>query len=981
MRKTGKLLLLVVIVLLGGLQISKGQIKKTGIPEIRYYDRHAYDGGTQNWSIVQDDNGLMYFGNNKGLVSFDGSHWNLYPMPNHAVTRAIAKGENGRIYMGGYDIIGFLYIDDDGKRKFRDLTQKLPSKSRDFGEIWRIHVTDNGVIFQSYSTVILYHDGEVKVLSDESDYQYSFYLDDVFYISHRKKGLLKYTGQSFVPVKGGDFFTEDRKIWAMLPFEGISYLMGTQEKGLYIYEEGRITPWESPANEFLKKNQLFSARKLSSQHYAFGSIQDGLIICDDEGHIIQHINKNRGLANNTVLGLQMDDWGNLWCGLDNGINYIEIHSPITYLDEGRNIEGTGYTSAMLEDKIYLGTNQGVYVNSWNNKDPDDHKSNRFKLINSLKGQTWMLQTIDDRVFCGHNKGTYIIKDDNIRLLSGVEGGWRYLRVPGNDSLIIAGTYSGLIRIVKQSGDWVYDGRVKGFNESCRDIFFDKYGDLWMGHGYLGIFRLNLNKELDSVVNITAMGTEQNVYTQTEFYIFELGDEVFHSSYDSVFKYNFLANRFEYAPEWTEKFGGKGVNRLHRDKYRNIWYFERYDNRVNLVHGSNSAWNNKSFDILNKLNDRFINAFEHVHVIDEQNILFGIEKGFAHLNPLLIKKEKKVFSTIITSVKAFTKRDTVVKHFNKSSSEKPYPVFNFYPATNTIRFNYSAAFYEGYKNMQYSLRLKGPDEVIRAGWTHSNTKEFTHLSHGKHQLTLKAKNVYGKESEPITLSFIIETPWYKTTWAYVLYVAVSLLAVYAAFRFINKRIENERQKMEKKKKEEVKEKEEQRKQDAIVFENKIIQLKNDKLKAEVARKKTDVELKNKELASFAVQINHKNEILNHMKSELDKVCNRLNDQARGQLRELSKKIDDDIKLDEDWQQFKIHFDRVQQDFLKKMQSRYPELKPNDLKLCAFLRMNLSTKEIAPLMNISIRGVEIQRYRLRKKLDLARETNLVEFLMQI
>lgn len=973
-----KLLAVLCLILLINPPRLFSQIKHIGIPEIKYYNRHSYEAGTQNWSITQDEHGVLYIGNNQGMLSFDGTHWNLFTLENHSVCRSIAYDGSDKIYLGGYNSIGYLMTNSEGQRKYVDITEKVPPKNKDFGEVWRIHVTENGVLYQTYSALLLYHNDKLSVLADNEDFHYSFYINKVLYLSHRTKGLLRFNGQDFIPVTKGDFFKNDRKIWTMLPHEDISYLIGTQDKGLYVYTEGRIKPWKSDANEFLKKNQLFSAVKLSETHYAFGSIQNGLIITNNSGEIVQHINKESGLANNTVLSMKIDQWGNLWCGLDNGINYIEVHSPITYLDEGRKIEGTGYTSAICNNKLYLGTNQGVYFNGWSKKGLKQHSSRNYKLIKKLKGQAWKLKTIDNRVFCGHNKGTFIIKDQNIRQITGIEGGWDYLRVPGNDSLIIAGTYSGLLKLQKNGHHWEFAGRIKGFNESCRDIFFDKHGDLWMNHGYLGVFRLHLSSSFDSVLSITEMGKEHGINTPTEYYLFNLNNKVYHSNYDSIFVFNYLANQFEYSEEITNKFDGQGINRLKVDKFRNIWYFGRNKNEVNVVLNDNGPWNKENFEVLNKLDDRFINAFEHVHVIDPQNILLGIEKGFAHLNPNMSHQNQKKFESLITCVEAYSKKDTITKFCSRKSETTEQ--IEFPPKTNSIRFNFSAAFYEGMENIRYKLILHGPDNTFRTGWINNNYRDFSNLEYGDYSFELSAKNVYGAESSPVAYHFTIETPWHQTSWAYTIYTLLALVSIYFAFTYIDKRFERERAKDEEAKKEEIRAKEGQRKQEAIVFENKIIQLKNDKLKADVARKVSDMELKNKELASFAVQINHKNEILGHMKKELDKVSERVNDQAKTQIRHLTKKIDEDIKLDRDWEQFKIHFDRVQQGFIKNMQDEHPNLKPNDLKLCAFLRMNLSTKEIAPLMNISIRGVEIHRYRLRKKLGLERQTNLVEFLMQ-
>jgi DNA-binding CsgD family transcriptional regulator len=126
---------------------------------------------------------------------------------------------------------------------------------------------------------------------------------------------------------------------------------------------------------------------------------------------------------------------------------------------------------------------------------------------------------------------------------------------------------------------------------------------------------------------------------------------------------------------------------------------------------------------------------------------------------------------------------------------------------------------------------------------------------------------------------------------------------------------------------------------------------------------------------------KGEFLNKLKEELDKILNESNEpKVKSNIRKTIKLLNENAQLDEDWEQFSQYFDQVHEDFLKRLRDAYPQLTPKDQRLCTYLKMNLSTKEIAPLLNISVRGVEISRYRLRKKMDLPTEINLNEFMMK-
>jgi len=131
----------------------------------------------------------------------------------------------------------------------------------------------------------------------------------------------------------------------------------------------------------------------------------------------------------------------------------------------------------------------------------------------------------------------------------------------------------------------------------------------------------------------------------------------------------------------------------------------------------------------------------------------------------------------------------------------------------------------------------------------------------------------------------------------------------------------------------------------------------------------------------MQVTQKNEALYDLKEQLKHISQKVNPDAQKYLQKLIKNIERNTSQKEDWEKFELHFDQVYENFTKRIREKYPNLTPNDIKLCAYLRMNLSTKEIAPLLNISIRGVEISRYRLHKKLNMPQNENLIDFMMNL
>jgi len=153
------------------------------------------------------------------------------------------------------------------------------------------------------------------------------------------------------------------------------------------------------------------------------------------------------------------------------------------------------------------------------------------------------------------------------------------------------------------------------------------------------------------------------------------------------------------------------------------------------------------------------------------------------------------------------------------------------------------------------------------------------------------------------------------------------------------------------------------------------LRNEKLQDEIS-------YKSQELANSTMLIIKKNEFLLDLKRVLKTQKNQLESRFPDKYYfDLVKKIDDNIASRDDWKTFETNFERAHEEFIKKLKAGYPKLTPGDLRLCAYLRMNLSSKEIAPLLGISVRGLENHRYRLRKKMGLDIDVNLSEFMMDI
>ncbi len=975
--RTFSLILIFVFIAIAG----KTQIKSIGTPHIRNYTQREYNASTQNWAAMQDKRGILYFANNNGLLEFDGVHWRLLQMPNTSVVRSIATDKSGTIYIGAFGEFGYLKPTDNGEFQYVSLVSLVPEYLRNFGDIWKIYDTDNGVIFQSFTAIFLYKNNKITALAQKRDFHFSFYVNDELYITERKKGLLRLKDEKLIPVNGGDIFNNN--IWSVLPFNDHKILIATSDHGLYILENGQVKKWDIAVNDFLMQNQVYCATKIKD-FFAIGTILNGLLIVDQKGNPVQHINREKGLQNNTVLSLYADNYDNLWVGLDNGIDYVETNSPFTSIVNKSKI-GAGYVSYIFDENLYLGTNQGLFYKKWEHPGNPFKNQDEFTMVENTQGQVWNLFEYNNTLFCGHNNGTYVIRDNKAELISDAMGGWLLFDFPDQKNTILEGTYTGLIKFEANNENWKTT-KIDGFNESCRIIetYLGKNDyTLWISHGYKGIFKLVLNRALTKILSIDFFDAANGLKTDLGNTVLRFNDEIIFTNSTGIYKFDQEHNTFIPYAELNNLFGNNGaVTELAKGQFSNYWFIQGEE--MGVVKKLNDGNYKINRTIFKSFAGNFVGGFEHLNPYKSNNVIIATEEGFAHFTADFIKDIDIPFNTLIRSVE--TNDSLLFGGVYSDSSGKmlinqPVEQIKELPYKyNDIKIEYSATHYENTNSIKYAFLLEGYDEMW-SDWTEKSFKEYTNLKEGEYTFKVKAKNVYDRETEIASFTFIINPPWYRSVLAYIIYILLIIAFSFLVINIVKKRIEREKRMLRLKQKRELHEQKINHENEVLSAQQEIAKLRNEKLRIENERNKAEVELKTKELASYAMQVTQKNESLFDIKEQLKHISQKVNPDAQKYLQKLIKRIEQNTNQKKDWERFEKYFDQVYEDFTKRIREKYPNLTPNDIKLCAYLRMNLSTKEIAPLLNISIRGVEVSRYRLRKKLHLPQNENLIDFMMNL
>lgn len=949
-------------ILLGGSK-SYTQGVNLGCVPVTNFSKQQYKAGTQIWDIAQGKNGLMWFANNDGLLEYDGAHWRRYPLGNGTIIRSVAVGADAKVYVGGQGDFGYFAPDHQGVLHYQSLKNKLPDTAQNFGDVWDVAVVQEGVFFRTDQQVFWYHADAVQCFFPP-DHTLSFMgvWKQQLLVQDDQHRLYGFSNGQFQALAQPASFNHGT-ISGVFTLPGDTMLITTIKDGIFYATAQGFLPWTTQADAFLKNNRIYCAAMLPDGTLALGTSLNGLVTLDRQRRMVQHLNKKSGLQNNTILSLCALPKGGLWLGLDNGIDYVDLQSPFSTIYPDGDLQGTAYTVEIFNGKIYFGTNTGLYASDWKRYYKPDEKQH-FNLVQHSEGQVWSLNLLDDQLLMGHHDGAFDIKGLRALPRTHLQGIWRFIRL--TPEIAIAGHYNGFASFKKTGNGWVFDRPLLGFGESSRILALDHNHALWMAHPYRGIYRVAIDPEARTV-NAAFFGAQQGLPSDMGNHLFKLDQKIVYTGERSVFDFDEAQNKFVPNPEFNALFGAKTqVKYLRQDAEGNIWYVT--DAETGMLKVDNGPLGKKVRKIpIPELKDKLTSGFYHVLPVDAHNVFIATGQGFIHFDPAAYIDADTIMRMLLHAVFLEGDRDSLL-----FGGHDVLPAQNSVLSylENALRFSFSAPDYPASELVQYCHLLKGLDKNW-SDWSNETELAFNQLRPGKYTLLLKARNQHGTVSPEITYSFTILPPWYANSFAYLFY-GLLLAGLMAGIIYRQrKRFEQEKQNLQ----DLHSHREAEHQRLAQRSEEAIVQLRNEKLE-------TEVKFKTRELASVTMHLVQKNEILNTIREGLNKLQHKANAQPELEkdIQRMRKMVEHDATIDDDWEHFSQNFDQVYSDFLRRLGEQYAHLSPNDFRLCAYLRMNLSSKEIASLMNISIRGVEASRYRLRKRLDLDTETNLTEFLIR-
>ena len=901
-------------------------------PIVRNYSVLDYNAGNENWAVAQDGRGVMYFGNNSGLLRYDGSRWKLFPLPASGIVRAVYVASDGRIYVGSFEEFGYFEENDLNLLEYHSLKDQVKGFNFHNDEIWTIVEQGGNIVFQSFGSYFIYDGTTTKGVRCHELPLNLFRVGDTVYSQLINAGVCVFTGDRFTPlISRQELGNSD--VLAGLPYPG-GMLLLTSNSGGYLYTSSGIRPW---------------AVMTKDSCYVIGTISNGLYAFSKEGRLLWKENADNQLENNTVLGLYCDIDNNIWTALDNGIAYVRNNSLIYHFEPVRRKVGMVYDVLVREKDAYIASNQGLYR----------LEDNLLELVPGLEEQAWTIGEWGDQVLCGHNKGTFQIKGMQARLLSDVRGAMcmRQAQI-GGEELLIQGTYT-YLNIYKKNaaGEWYFSNSVRNFSHMAKNIEVDPHGNIWVQHMRKGLYRVRLDEALKQVTDLKQYDSLSG-NPGGHCYLFKVNGRVAFSDGRNFYTYDDMADSIIPYKAMNEQLAAlRDIHTVTAMKGDLYWFLS--DREACLVRCTVNDFKVERRIPFSMFGNLPIEGLARM-VYDKRNdcSYLCLNNSFARIaaDSTGLYKSREQPSLWISGFSAFNEQtgerlqlpvsgdDEIAPAFNNVGISLAYPVYNDFAFHVRYRLEgLSGKWIEGLPDLQ---------------------KDFTRLPFGSYRFRAEVYDDGGVVAA-VELPFRILRPWYLSYVAIAVYalsgLAFQLGLLYGVYVYTKKKKDAVIDRQRAHHKAEIEQQ-----------EKKIMALEKEQLEA-------DLRFKSKELSGVVMTNIAHQEFLSSLKEELQQ--QKLSGQyTRKNLDKLLSMINQNIVSDEEsWNMFQSNFDRIHENFFRNLKEKFPDLTSGDLRLCALLRLNLPTKEIAKLMNISVRGVDAARYRLRKKLGLPPESSLTDFMI--
>ena len=817
--------------------------QENGNIPIRNYTPKEYKAHVQNWSIVQDKRGIMYFGNGDGILEYDGTSWRLIELPNKTNVYALSIDSTGRIYVGGStEEFGFLTAEANGKMKYVSLTHLLDKEYLRNLKVMQILCVNNDIYFRSNQVIFRLRNGAIKILYD-GPVRWMFTKGNQVYSWTYSKGLALVGEDSLQRIYSGDFF-RDKIFNAEVPISEQKVLIGTFNKGLYTYDFSKsdskhpaafVSKFESCVDSFLIKNTLYDGILLDDGNIALGTINAGSVIMDKNGNVIQKFSKEVGLQNDMILNMLQDKEGNLWFALNQGISMVNFGSPIQYWNKQSGLEHLVKDIIRFNGTIYIADFGGLHY----------IKNNTIYRINDVFREVYCFcdfripNDTSKHILLAGTNNNMIVRIDGFKtsVVINASSVWCITQSFSNPSRVFIGTDTRLLSAIYLNESWKIEGIVQGIDDDIRAIVEDTQGDIWAGTYRNGVIRITPGSNILKPEEIIRYGNESGLPSLKNVLVYKYANKPLFATENGLYQFDSSINTFKPYTMLGKYVGNRDVFCFAADKQGRVYVSGLMNNKGSIeaiIPEGRTGFRsyNKPFKTIPEM------MVLAMYAESDGTFWLGGTEGLFRFKGDLNPKYPD-YPVLIRRVVAG--KDSIIYWGNDSlhiftGEQKPLQLtYNLDYNYNSLIFYYSAVTFNQEEATLFQSYLEGFDDDW-SDWSNETKRIYTNLSEGSYTFHVKAKNIFMNESKEATYQFVILPPWYKTKWAILLYLVLFIAIVYGAIFLNSRRLKAKNLLLERIIRQRTAEIQEQKEEitsqrDDILEKNEILQQQNEEIMAQ------------------------------------------------------------------------------------------------------------------------------------------------------
>lgn len=783
--------LFLISLLLGALSAIYAQNpeRQIGFPFIRNHTSEEYRASFNNRAIVQDQRGIMYIGNEGGVLEYDGVSWRFIPIPNESIVYSLALDRHGKIYVGGGGEFGYLTPDSVGQMHYISLKDVIKLDSLNFANVLEIYITEEGMYLQTDFVLFRWSQEAVKTWMITNVIN-TFHVGSKIYIYQNNVGLMEIVDDTLQLVPGGEFFS-DKAIYSMLKYPDhnsnsteFRLLIGTYQDGLFFYDGDSAERFDNEADVFLRNNRIYYGTIVNEGIYAYGTDQGGVAIIDLHGNLLQILDKSRGLLHNKAGPLYVDHAGSLWIMVYGGISHVEFISPISIYDE-RNGLDSDVTSVMRhQNELYVATSGHVY-------------QVRGSECHAIKGpfECGKFLLDDDRMMVPSRDGIYQIKNQQAIQIRADRAHSLFHSTMGTDRIYVGLYETGFIAMELVDGVWIEDERIEGIPESIAHIVEIELCKFWLETEGNIVLRVNLQR--DDKLGCSFKNPEIKRFDERhglpsgKVYIRSIADQIVFCTRRGIFGFDERSGTFSPDTTLGEKLGYDGGRILNviEDNHRNIWV--EIDGewgkewRV-VIRDSDGTYRWRPSPLY------YFNNFTITAVYHDVNDVIWVGLN----DHRLIRIDSKISENPSARVSVLMRRvsthdDSVI--FGGGWNQAPFtPVLDH--RNNSLRFDFSVPEYDYGSLRRFQWILEGFDKGW-SSWSKRTEVDYINLPAGKYTFRVRSSVKDELFDSETSFTFEIRPPWFAVWWMFGFYFLIFMGIVFGIVKWRSWKLEKEKRILE------------------------------------------------------------------------------------------------------------------------------------------------------------------------------------------